>query len=72
MAGTPRGRFGWDELFTSDPGAAEGQYRTVMGWTTELGGTVAVGPEDVPGGGRIAQCTDPQGAAFAVHHGPDA
>jgi predicted enzyme related to lactoylglutathione lyase len=22
---------------------------------------------DVPGGDRIAQCLDPQGAAFAVH-----
>ena len=25
------------------------------------------GPMDVPGGDRIAQCMDPQGAAFAVH-----
>lgn len=32
-----------------------------------LGGTVLNGPVDVPGGGRIAQCADPQGAAFAVH-----
>ena len=31
------------------------------------GGTVVNGPMDVPGGGRIAQCVDPQGAAFAVH-----
>jgi len=32
-----------------------------------LGGRVLNGPMDVPGGGRIAQCMDPQGAAFAVH-----
>ena len=33
----------------------------------ELGGEVVVGPMDIPGGGRIAQMTDPQGAFFAVH-----
>ncbi len=32
-----------------------------------LGGKVLNGPMDVPGGGRIAQCLDSQGAAFAVH-----
>jgi len=32
-----------------------------------LGGKVLNGPMDVPGGGRIATCVDPQGAAFAVH-----
>ncbi len=31
------------------------------------GGTVINGPMDVPGGNRIAQCVDPQGAMFAVH-----
>lgn len=31
------------------------------------GGTVMNGPMDVPGGDRIAQCMDPQGAAFAIH-----
>ena len=31
------------------------------------GGTVINGPMDVPGGDRIAQCLDPQGAMFAVH-----
>ncbi|MFO7587141.1 MAG: VOC family protein [Gemmatimonadota bacterium] len=31
------------------------------------GGEVLNGPMDVPGGGRIAQCRDPQGAAFALH-----
>jgi len=32
-----------------------------------LGGQVMNGPMDVPGGDRIAQCTDLVGAAFAVH-----
>ena len=31
------------------------------------GGRVLNGPMDVPGGDRITQCMDPQGAAFAVH-----
>ena len=31
------------------------------------GGTIINGPMEVPGGDRIAQCLDPQGAAFAVH-----
>jgi predicted enzyme related to lactoylglutathione lyase len=31
------------------------------------GGTLCNGPMDVPGGHRIAQCQDPQGAAFALH-----
>ena len=35
----------------------------------ELGGKVLNGPMEVPGGSgdRIAQCMDPQGAAFAMH-----
>lgn len=37
---------------------------------TRLGGKVLNGPMDVPGGGRIAQCLDPQGAAFALHSPP--
>jgi predicted enzyme related to lactoylglutathione lyase len=34
---------------------------------TANGGKVLNGPMEVPGGDRIAQCLDPQGAAFAVH-----
>lgn len=34
------------------------------------GATVMNGPMDVPGGGRIAQLKDPQGAAFALHEAP--
>jgi predicted enzyme related to lactoylglutathione lyase len=37
-----------------------------------MGGTVVSGPMEVPGGDRIAQCIDPQGAAFAVHSLPGA
>jgi predicted enzyme related to lactoylglutathione lyase len=34
---------------------------------TANGGTILNGPMEVPGGDRIAQCMDPQGAAFALH-----
>jgi hypothetical protein len=40
----------------------------VAGEVPKAGGTVLNGPMDVPGGDRIAQCMDPQGAAFAIHH----
>ena len=33
----------------------------------EKGGQVLNGPMEVPGGDRVAQCLDPQGAAFALH-----
>lgn len=33
----------------------------------EHGGSVLNGPMEVPGGDWIAQCLDPQGAAFALH-----
>lgn len=33
---------------------------------TERGGTLIVPPSDIPGTGRFALCTDPQGAAFGV------
>jgi len=32
------------------------------------GGRILNGPMDVPGGGRIVNCMDPQGAAFSLHH----
>lgn len=34
---------------------------------TAHGGQLVNGPMEVPGGDRIAQCKDPQGAAFALH-----
>lgn len=36
------------------------------------GGRVIHGPMEVPGGDMIAQCTDPQGAMFALHYRKDA
>lgn len=42
--------------------AAEGVERV-----KNNGGQVLVGPMEVPGGDQIAQCLDPQGAAFALH-----
>lgn len=33
----------------------------------EAGGQLLNGPMEVPGGDQIAQCMDPQGAAFALH-----
>jgi predicted enzyme related to lactoylglutathione lyase len=33
----------------------------------QLNGKVLNGPMEVPGGDWIAQCMDPQGAAFALH-----
>ena len=48
-----------------------------MGWGTQtvadatvqkaLGARVEVGPREIPGGDRIAQVLDPQGAPFALH-----
>lgn len=32
-----------------------------------LGGHIANGPTEVPGGERIVQCVDPQGALFSLH-----
>ncbi len=40
---------------------------TTVARVKELGGQVLNGPMDVPGGDKIAQCMDPQGAVFALH-----
>jgi predicted enzyme related to lactoylglutathione lyase len=37
---------------------------------TKRGAKVTNGPMDIPGGARIAQLVDPQGAAFALHQAP--
>jgi predicted enzyme related to lactoylglutathione lyase len=37
---------------------------------THRGAKLLNGPMDVPGGGRIAQLQDPQGATFALHQSP--
>lgn len=44
-----------------------GDVKSLVGKVTQLGGTVLNGPMEVPGGDWIAQCLDPQGAAFALH-----
>jgi predicted enzyme related to lactoylglutathione lyase len=41
--------------------------RTAVEKVKALGGQVFNGPMEVPGGDMIAQCMDPQGAAFALH-----
>ena len=41
--------------------------KPVADMVQQLGGTVANGPMEVPGGDWVAQCADPQGAAFALH-----
>ncbi len=41
-----------------------------LGRATKRGAKVVNGPQDVPGGGKIAQLVDPQGAAFALYQSP--
>ncbi len=41
-----------------------------LGRAVKRGAKVMNGPMDVPGGGRIAQLMDPQGAPFALHQSP--
>ena len=40
---------------------------TKINQVKQLGGQVLNGPMEVPGGDFVAQCMDPQGAAFAIH-----
>jgi predicted enzyme related to lactoylglutathione lyase len=44
-----------------------GDVNSAVEKVKELGGRVLNGPMEVPGGDMIAQCMDPQGAAFALH-----
>jgi predicted enzyme related to lactoylglutathione lyase len=58
MASVPNS---WGIYFrVSDLDAAVGRVK-------EKGGTVLNGPMEVPGGDRVANCLDPQGAAFSLH-----
>lgn len=50
--------------------ASTGDLDAALRRATAKGAKVMNGPMDVPGGGRIAQLTDPQGAAFALHQAP--
>jgi uncharacterized protein len=52
--------------------ASTSDLDAAIGRATKKGAKVMNGPMDVPGGGRIAQLTDAQGAAFALHQGPSA
>lgn len=47
-----------------------GDVEAAIARATKRGAKVLNGPMDVPGGGRIAQLVDPQGAVFALHRGP--
>lgn len=44
-----------------------GNLDATLGRVKKRGGQVLNGPMEVPGGSRVAQCMDPQGAAFALH-----
>ncbi|MFC1662483.1 VOC family protein [Gemmatimonadota bacterium] len=44
-----------------------GDMQAAVERVKENGGQVLNGPEEVPGGDWVAQCMDPQGAAFALH-----
>ncbi len=50
--------------------ASTSDLDAALGRATKRGGKVLNGPMEVPGGGRIAQLADPQGAAFALHQAP--
>ena len=60
------------------PTSAWGFYFTVtdidaaIARVTAAGGKILMGPMDVPGGQKTAQCFDPQGAAFAMVTQPPA
>jgi predicted enzyme related to lactoylglutathione lyase len=67
MMTTPKGqpaRPAW--LFYTETSDLDAALRRA----TAKGAKVLNGPMSVPGGGRIAQLEDPQGAAFALHQSP--
>lgn len=45
-------------------------FDAALGRATKKGAAIMNGPMEVPGGGRIVQLKDPQGAAFALHQAP--
>lgn len=66
MTGDPGAESGWLPHFgTSDVDATVERAE-------DLGATVVVPPEDIPGTGRYARLTDPQNAAFALYAQPEA
>lgn len=50
--------------------ASTSDLDAALGRATRKGAKVINGPMEVPGGGRIAQLADPQGAVFALHQAP--
>jgi uncharacterized protein len=76
------GETGLGGMMTKPPGApmptswlyyvSTGDLEPAIGRATRRGAKVMNGPMEVPGGGRIAQLLDPQGAAFALHQAPPA
>jgi predicted enzyme related to lactoylglutathione lyase len=50
--------------------ASTSDLDAALGRATKRGAKVTHGPMEVPGGGRIAQFMDAQGAAFALHQAP--
>jgi len=50
--------------------AETSELESAIGRATKQGAKLMNGPMEVPGGGRIAQLMDPQGAAFALHQSP--
>ncbi len=47
-----------------------GDLDAAVARATRRGGRIMNGPMDIPGGGRIAQLTDPPGVVFALHQAP--
>lgn len=47
--------------------ASTSDLEATLARATRAGARLLFGPMEVPGGGRIAQLTDPQGAVFALH-----
>jgi predicted enzyme related to lactoylglutathione lyase len=47
--------------------ARTGDLDAAVGRVTGHGGTIVMGPNEVPGGDRVAVFVDPQGAPFALH-----
>jgi hypothetical protein len=45
-------------------------FDAAVGRATQRGAKITSGPMEVPGGAKIVQLMDPQGAAFALHHLP--
>lgn len=44
-----------------------GDLDAAIGRVEAKGGKVVNGPMEIPGGDRVAQCDDPEGAPFAIH-----